>query len=84
MLSTNEGVANAYLYRRHTHGVAAFILRAECANADVAKTVVDELRIYLAGSEFLKASEMRTDVDSYEIIVNGDCQKLEENAFGVA
>ena len=83
LLTRRDAIRDVYLYARETHGVVAFVLRAECADAAAAKEAAVELKAFLEASEFLRASEMRTDVDVYEIVVNGDGRIYEENQFGV-
>jgi len=84
LLSRHDAVNEIYLYRRQTHGVSTFVLRAEIdGDAAAAKDAADELRKYLVDSEFLRQNEMRPDVDVYEIVVNGNGRELEPNRFGV-
>jgi len=83
LLARRDAVSSVYLYKRETHGVAAYVLRAECSDAAAAKDAAAELKACLDGSEFLSQRGMRADVDCYEIVVNGDGDKLEENRFGV-
>lgn len=87
LLAKHKSVNDIYLYRRETHGVGTFVLRAELdmkqANVDQAQEIKTELRKFLDESDFLKAREMKTDVDLYKIIVNGDGKTYEPNEYGV-
>ena len=95
ILAEENSINDVYLYRRETHGVATFVLRAEvdmgdgaaagaaAAATECATGVVEKLRHYLAESQFLKETEMRFDVDLYKIVINGDGKTYEENDFGI-
>lgn len=92
ILAGEKSINDVYLYRRETHGVATFVLKAECdmsgvaaaaAAVDGAKGVAAKLRQFCAESEFFKEAEMRVDVDVYKIIINGDSKSYEANDFGI-
>ena len=88
-------VNEVYFYRRHTHGLHAFVVRAECAIsggsggddaaavAEKAKEAAAELKAHLAGSEFLKSGGMAFDATVLHLVVNTDGPKILENQFGV-
>lgn len=84
LLARHGAVSEIYLYQRETHGMASFVLRAECG-LDVAPAdeAAKELKSFLVESEWLKERNWPADVDIYKVVVDGDPKGMKDNVYGV-